>query len=123
MKAEKRKNAIRARRKQRNYWKVRKNSTRPRLHVFRSARHFYGSVIDDEKRVTLVACSTRGKAFPKGEFKSLGGVKAAEKVGQLLAQAALAQGVREVVFDRSIYRYHGRVKAFADAARKGGLKF
>ena len=92
---------------------------RPRLSIFRSAKNFYAQVIDDEAGVTLAAASSL-----EGEKKSKGSDKdAAAKVGALVAQRAIEKGVKDVVFDRGGYLYHGRVKALADAAREAGLNF
>ena len=92
---------------------------RPRLNVFRSLAHIYAQVIDDDNGVTLVAASSLDK-----DFKGNGGnIEAAKAVGKAIAKKALDKGISEVVFDRGGYIYHGRVKALADAAREGGLKF
>jgi len=92
---------------------------RPRLSVFRSSKNIYAQVIDDEKGVTLAAASSlEGEKKGKGSDK-----KAAAKVGALVAQRAIEKGVKDVVFDRGGYLYHGRVKALADAAREAGLNF
>jgi len=93
---------------------------RPRLSVFRSAKNIYAQVIDDERGVTLAAASTLegGDAKTKGSDKD-----AAARVGALVAQRAIEKGVKDVVFDRGGYLYHGRVKALADAAREAGLNF
>ena len=93
---------------------------RPRLAVFRSLHHIYAQIIDDRAGRTLVAASTRDKDL-KGAYG--GNVAAAKKVGEALAARAKGAGVEQVVFDRGGHRYHGRVKALADAAREGGLKF
>ena len=90
---------------------------RPRLSVFRSLKHFYGQVIDTKGRV-LVAVSDANL-----EGKKLAGVASAKAVGMLLAQKAKAKKIQQVVFDKSHYKYHGRVQAFADGAREGGLEF
>ena len=92
---------------------------RPRLDVFRSAKNIYAQVIDDVNGVTLAAASSNEKDF--GMYG--GNIEAAKKVGQMVAERALAKGIEEVVFDRGGYVYHGRVQALADAAREGGLKF
>ena len=94
---------------------------RPRLSVFRSSKNIYAQVIDDERGVTLAAASSlegEGKAKVKGSDKD-----AAAKVGALVAQRAIEKGVKDVIFDRGGYLYHGRVKALADAAREAGLNF
>ena len=95
---------------------------RPRLSVYRSLSHMYAQVIDDTTGRTLASASTRGKELA-GQLKYGGNKDAAKAVGKALAAAALAKGVSQVVLDRSGYRYHGRVKALADAARESGLKF
>ena len=97
-------------------------SDRPRLSVYRSSKHIYAQVIDDAKGATLVAASSLDRelkdALPKGTDKA-----AAAVVGKLIAERAVKAGIREVVFDRGAYKFHGRVKALADAAREGGLSF
>ena len=92
---------------------------RPRLSVFRSSKNIYAQVIDDERGVTLAAASSlEGEEKQKGSDR-----EAAARVGALVAQRALEKGVKDVVFDRGGYLYHGRVKALADAAREAGLNF
>ena len=102
--------------------KVEGNTPRPRLCVFRSLNHIYAQVIDDLKGHTLVSASTLDPEI-KGE--AVGKVKTAkaELVGLLVAKRALSKGINQVVFDRGGYKYHGRVKALAEATRQGGLKF
>jgi large subunit ribosomal protein L18 len=95
---------------------------RPRLSVHRSSMHIYAQVIDDRVGKTLAAASTLDKEL-KGQIKSGANQAAAKAVGQLIASRAQAKGVSEVVFDRGRYRFHGRVKALAEAAREGGLRF
>jgi large subunit ribosomal protein L18 len=95
---------------------------RKRLSVFRSSQHIYAQIIDDTKGETLVAASSLEKDM-RGGMKSGGNVAAAKAVGKLIAERALAKGLKDVVFDRGGYLYHGRVKALADAAREGGLNF
>jgi large subunit ribosomal protein L18 len=108
------------RRKERVRYRIRKNSGgRLRLTVFRSERHIYAQVIDDAKGVTLAQASS----VDKGKHKTGADKAAASEVGKLLAERALKAGVKEVVFDRGGYLYHGRVKALADAAREAGLSF
>ncbi len=109
------------RRKRRNRNKVRhRRIGRPRLSVFRSGKHIYAQLIDDSRGVTMASASSLDKDL-KGK---LGADKAAAgEVGKLIAERALAAGVKEVVFDRGGYRYHGRIKALADAARESGLSF
>src|SRR3954454_15440793 len=102
---------------------------RPRLTVFRSSKHIYAQLIDDLSGVTLAAASSLVEdvqaALPQSKTAQPygGNVKAAVAVGKALAEKAKAQGITKAAFDRGHYRYHGRVKALADAAREGGLKF
>lgn len=92
---------------------------RPRLNVFRSAKHIYAQLIDDVNGVTLASASTMEKGF-----EGFGGnCEAAKAVGKKLAEVAVEKGITDVVFDRSGYLYHGRVKALAEGARESGLKF
>jgi len=100
---------------------VRGTAERPRLAVFRSLQHIYAQVIDDDKGHTLAAASS-SEAGITGEEK-LTKCALADKVGAIVAQKATAAGVKQVVFDRGGYRYHGRVKALAEGARKAGLDF
>lgn len=95
---------------------------RPRLSVFRSAKHIYAQIIDDANGATLVAASSIEKDL-RAEIKNGGDKEAAARVGKLIAERAQKAGVTKVVFDRGAYVYHGRVKALADAAREGGLSF
>jgi large subunit ribosomal protein L18 len=95
---------------------------RPRLSVFRSSKQIYAQVIDDAQGHTLAAASTLEKDL-RGKLKTGADVAAAKEVGRLIAERATQAGVKQVVFDRSGYLYHGRVKALADAAREGGLDF
>jgi large subunit ribosomal protein L18 len=118
MDAQKLKHRRQERRSQRVRNKIQGTPERPRLSVFRSSKHIYAQLIDDMTGVTLAAASTAGKAGKYG-----GNVKAATEVGAKLAEAAKAKGIQRAAFDRGHYRYHGRVKALADAARKGGLQF
>jgi len=111
------------RRRRRTRYRLRRlASGRPRLSVFRSNKHIYAQVIDDENGVTLAAASSADTEL-KGAVDNGGASEAAEKVGALVAKRALAAGISSVVFDRGGYRYHGRVKALADAAREAGLMF
>jgi large subunit ribosomal protein L18 len=111
------------RRKRRIRRRIRLNArTRPRLSVFRSARHIYAQVIDDGKGVTLAAASTLDKSL-RGALETGDAKTQATAVGKLVAERAQAKGIKEVVFDRGGYKYHGRVKALAEAAREGGLQF
>lgn len=98
------------------------SSGRPRLSVHRSSEHIYAQVIDDVKGTTLAAASTLEKDL-KGALKTGADKNAAAAVGKLVAERAIKAGVKEVVFDRGQFLFHGRVKALADAAREGGLKF
>jgi large subunit ribosomal protein L18 len=95
---------------------------RMRLSVHRSSKHIYAQVIDDTQGVTLVSASTMEKAQRDGG-KTGGDVEAAKAVGKLVAERAAEKGIKNVVFDRGGYMYHGRIKALADAAREGGLNF
>jgi large subunit ribosomal protein L18 len=95
---------------------------RLRLCVFRSSKHIYAQVIDDVKGRTVAAASSLDKNL-RGSLKTGADVGAAKAVGKLVAERTLEKGVKDVVFDRGNYRYHGRVKALADAAREGGLSF
>lgn len=109
----------------RNRNKVRGNalkSGRPRLNVYRSGSNIYAQVIDDTKGVTLAAASTVEEEL-KTKVKIGGNVAAAAAVGKLVAERAKKAGVKQVIFDRGSYLYHGRVKALAEAAREGGLEF
>ena len=95
---------------------------RPRLNVFRSSMHIYAQVIDDVSGHTLAAASTLD-AEVRGQMAALKKTEEARLVGRLIAQRALAKGVKRVVFDRGGYAYHGRVKALAEASREAGLEF
>ena len=95
---------------------------RKRLSVFRSSKHIYAQVVDDDQGVTLAAASSIEKTAREG-LKTGAGIDAAKAVGKLIAERAKEKGVKDVVFDRGGYLYHGRVKALAEAAREGGLNF
>jgi large subunit ribosomal protein L18 len=95
---------------------------RPRLSVFRSSKHIYAQIIDDTHGRTVAAASSIEKDM-RGKLKTGADTAAAAEVGKLLAERATAAGVKDVVFDRGHYLYHGRVKALADGAREGGLNF
>lgn len=112
------KNEARLRRHRRVRGKISGTAARPRLDVFRSAKHIYAQLIDDEAGVTLAAASTMDKDFSGNG----GNIDAATQVGKNIAKKALEKGITEVVFDRGGFVYHGRVKALADGAREGGLK-
>ena len=112
-------NKARLKRHRRVRAKISGTPERPRLNVFRSAKHIYAQIIDDVNGTTLVSASTMDK-----DLEGFGGNKeAAAKVGKAVAVKALEKGISEVVFDRSGYLYHGRVKELAEGAREGGLKF
>jgi large subunit ribosomal protein L18 len=116
----------RERRKLRIRKKVNGTSERPRLTVFRSARHIYAQVIDDSQGQTLVHASTLSKdlaAAPKAEGKPVRKTDKAKQVGALVAKMCLSKNITYVVFDRNGYQYHGRISALAQAAREAGLKF
>lgn len=104
------------------YQVKRRAKGRPRLSVHRSGRHIYAQVIDDTKGVTVAAASTLEKILREA-LKTSANKDAAGKVGTLIAERAKAAGISVVVFDRGGYKYHGRIKALADAAREGGLSF
>ena len=95
---------------------------RPRLNVYRSVAHIYVQVIDDRNGRTIVSASSVDKETKKG-LKGGGNIASAKAVGKIVAERAKSAGVTQVVFDRGGYKYHGRVKALADAAREAGLKF
>lgn len=99
--------------------KVRGTAERPRLCVHRSLKHIHAQVVDDVNGVTIVAASSTAKEFTGYS----GNIKGAEKLGELISRRALEKGIKQVVFDRGGYLYHGRVKALAEAARKAGLEF
>ena len=106
--------------------RIRKHITgtaeRPRLCVFRSSRHIYAQIIDDENGHTLVCASTLEKEL-RAQIKGLRNTEQEAAIGRLIAQRALEKGIKSVVFDRGGYKYHGRVKALADASREAGLEF
>jgi large subunit ribosomal protein L18 len=95
---------------------------RPRLSVFRSSKHIYAQIIDDRKGETVAAASSIEKDM-RGALKTGADIEAAKQVGKRVAERATAKGVKDVVFDRGGYIFHGRIKALADAAREGGLNF
>jgi len=112
--------AARIRRHIRVRKKVEGTTDRPRLNVFRSLEHIYAQIIDDEAGHTLVAASSLEKAVRDQKVRK---TEEAVAIGKLLAQRALDKQIKQVVFDRAGYRYHGRVKSVADGAREGGLEF
>ena len=112
-------NKARLKRQRRVRGKITGTPARPRLNVFRSAKHIYAQLIDDMNGVTLVAASSMEK-----DFEGNGGNKeTARKVGQAIGKKAVEKGITEVVFDRNGYLYHGRVAELAEGARESGLKF
>jgi large subunit ribosomal protein L18 len=116
------KRAARVRRHQRVRKVVRGTAERPRLCVFKSLRHIYAQIINDDEGRTLVTASTLSKEFPRAGDR-MKKTEAAKWVGALVADRALAARIESVVFDRGGYRYHGRIKALAAAARDRGLRF
>lgn len=102
--------------------KITGTAEKPRLSVFRSSKHIYAQLIDDLNGVTLASMSSLNPDV-KGSSPYGGNVKAATVIGRGIAEAAKAKGIERVAFDRGHYRYHGRIKALADAAREAGLKF
>jgi len=120
MKIDKTKQSLRRKRHVRK--KVVGTAERPRLSVFRSSRHMYAQVIDDVAEVTLASASTKSKST-RGQISNGGGVKAAAAIGEAVAKEALGVGIKCVCFDRGPYKYHGRCKALAEAAKKAGLVF
>jgi len=112
-------NAQRKRRHKRVRGKITGTSERPRLNVFRSEKHIYAQIIDDDSGVTLCSASSVEKDFDGSGSNKEG----AKKVGKQVAERAAQKGIENVVFDRGGYIYHGRVKELAEAAREGGLKF
>ena len=120
------KEVLKQKRRQRRKYRVRNSvegsASRPRLATFRSLRHIYAQIIDDDAGVTLVAASTKGDKLIDGQARG-GNTEAAKKVGQKLADKALSLGITKVCFDRNGCKYHGRIKALAEAAREAGLKF
>jgi large subunit ribosomal protein L18 len=113
------KNEIRMRIHKRIRRKLAGTAERPRLAIYRSVAHIYAQVIDDSQGATLVAASS----VDKGGRTNGGNLAAAKAIGKILAERAKEKGIKAVVFDRGGYRYHGRVKALADAARAAGLEF
>lgn len=122
MRASKLKLARRQRRRKRVRGKVISLTERPRLSLYRSNKHIYAQIIDDVNGRTICAANTKSKLL-SGQIKNGGNCQSAAMVGQVLAEQARMQNIRKVAFDRGCYRYHGRVKALAEAARKAGLDF
>ncbi len=115
-------NEVRLRKHVRVRKKVVGTTERPRLNVFRSLKNIYVQIIDDTNGTTLVSASTLDAAL-KGKVANAGNKEAAKEVGKLIASKAIEKGIKQVVFDRGGYIYHGRVKELADAAREAGLDF
>jgi len=113
---------LRLKRHRRVRAKISGTAERPRLNVFRSLKHIYAQLIDDDAGHTMAAASTVEPAF-RNAGKSGGNVEAARAIGLLIAERAKEKGITRVVFDRGGYQYHGRVKQLAEAAREGGLEF
>ena len=103
--------------------KVAGTAARPRLNVYRSDNHIYVQLIDDARQVTIVSASSLEQGKDGKKHVTGGNIAAAKQVGKLIAERAKEKGIEAVVFDRGGYLYHGRIKAVADAAREGGLKF
>ena len=116
------KQAARLKRRRRIRKKIGGSAARPRLSVFRSARHIYAQIIDDSQGQTLVAASTLSGQL-KGKLSGLKKTEAAREVGKILAAKAREKGISQVVFDRNGFLYHGRVKAVAESCRENGLEF
>lgn len=120
------KNKAKAVRLQRRKNHIRKtvfgSAQRPRLAVFRSDKHIYAQVINDFEGHTVVAAASTDKAL-RGDLANGGNIEAAKRIGKAIAERALAAGIQQVAFDRGGHKYHGRIKALADAAREGGLNF
>lgn len=112
----------RLKRKNRVRKKIRGTTEQPRLSVFRSGKHIYAQIIEDVNGTTLAAASTLAKDVTKG-LKQTGNIDAAKAVGKAIAEQALGKNIKQVVFDRNGFLYHGRVKALAEAAREAGLSF
>lgn len=115
--------AVRLKRKKRVRKTVRGTAERPRLSVFRSARHIYAQIIDDDSASTLVGSSSMSKDLQSGIENNGGNCRGAALVGEQIAKKALEKGIKRVVFDRNGFLYHGRVKTLAEAAREHGLEF
>ena len=121
------KQKLKAKRLERRKWSVRARvfgtPERPRLSVFRSDKHIYAQVIDDLAGKTLVAVASTSADVRGADLKNGGNIAAAKAIGKAIAAKAKAAGITQVAFDRGGRQYHGRIKALADAAREGGLKF
>ncbi|HQB97554.1 MAG: 50S ribosomal protein L18 [Candidatus Cloacimonadaceae bacterium] len=115
------KSSLRTRRRAAIRKRLSGSSERPRLAVFRSNKHIYAQIIDDSKGTTLCSMSSKAKDFSAGEAKTK--TEISHEVGIKLGEKAVAAGIKAIAFDRAGYKYHGRVKALADGARKAGLEF
>ncbi len=113
------KRLMRLKRKRRVRKKVIGIPEKPRLNVFKSSRHIYAQIVDDSEGKTLLAYSTLNKDFDKKGLK--GKLEVAKRIGEILAEKAITEGIKKVVFDRNGFLYHGRVKALAEGAREKGL--
>ena len=113
---------LRLARKKRVKLKVQGHNSRPRLTVFRSSKHIYAQIVDDNQGKTLVSSSSMTKGF-KEQMKTGGNLKAAALVGAMIGEQAAAKGIKEIYCDRNGFHYSGRVKALADAVREKGIKF
>ena len=122
MKASADRRQARSKRQARVRRNIRGTEARPRLSVFRSSKHIYAQIIEDQSGKTLAATSTVSKDIA-GDLKFSGNVEAAKAVGTAIAKIALDKNIKQVVFDRNGFLYHGRVKALAEAAREAGLTF
>jgi large subunit ribosomal protein L18 len=120
--ANKQKDIARTRRKQRVRKKVLGTDQRPRISVFRSNKHIYAQVISDDRGMTLASISTLSKDLA-AKVENIKGVETAKQVGLALAKICKEKSITQVIFDRNGFLFHGRVKAIADGAREGGLKF
>ena len=116
--SQRQRNVIRQRVHARIRERMQGTEARPRLNVYRSLNHIYAQVIDDAKGETLVSASTLASKLKTG-----GNIAAAKEVGKLVAERAREKGIKQVVFDRGGYLYHGRIKALAESAREAGLEF
>lgn len=115
-------NSVRVKKHNRLRYKINGTSQKPRLTVFRSNKNIYAQLIDDTKGITICSAST-SETEVKAKLEKTSNVEAAKVVGQLVGTRAVEKGIKEIVFDRSGYVYHGKVQALADAAREAGLQF
>jgi len=115
-------NSVRVKKHNRLRYKINGTSQKPRLTVFRSNKNIYAQLIDDTKGITICSAST-SETEVKAKLEKTSNVEAAKLVGQLVGTRAVEKGIKEIVFDRSGYVYHGKVQALADAAREAGLQF